>query len=197
MTMEKQYYVEKGKHDFKPNDQPLLTWDYSCYFTFELDQSMWYNYLGDEYPDDYVFPDTGKPYNGINKLGFGFTAAHTANDNWAGMLGWFPDHTSVGRFDIYGYINPPGGGHQSKKFMQVLMGQKYEGKTIWQKNHIEFHLREFGSTVPFEQLNMPLERPRLNLWFLKINLPVRGIGGWFGGLYPAFKDCHYWANINY
>lgn len=165
----KKYTVEKGSHDFKPNDQPFFTFSNKCDWSFQLTESMYYTREDPDYPYG--------SYNGWNKLGFGFTSFFSANNKCSVMVAYFPDETEVNRFDIVGYTNDKNGGWKAEKLANVGLGE-YEGQTIWLPDEVIFKIKEKGSEQDYTFLQMQAKRPSFR----------RGIGAYFGGQYPWFRE---------
>lgn len=178
----KEYRVKKGQHDFKPNDQAFVTHKNKCDWKFQLTESMWFTREDGEYPYG--------QYDGWNKLGMGVTWAFSSNSNRSCMVAWFPDETLKNRFTIVGYTNDKKGNWDAEELLNVGIDKVYEGQTIWVGDKVVFKIREEGSQDDYKFLTMPM--PRIK--WLKL---YRGIGAYYGGQYPAFKDMNFFAEIKY
>ena len=174
----KYYAVKKNRFDFKPNDQPLLTCKHRCLFGFILDESMWYRINDPSYP-------YGK-YNGINKLGFGFTQGLFTNSKRTTTIGFFPSQETDYLTDVYLYINDKTGQWSATNILGVFPGQLCTGELSWQRYETIATLQTGDKSA---SASFPLERSNF--------LPMRGIGAWFGGQYPAFKDMAFQAEFEY
>lgn len=174
------YQVKNGEHDFKPNNQPLITMCSKCDWEFELDPSMYFRRTDPDYP-------YGK-YDGWNKLGMGFTNFFSVNDRRSAMLGWFPYEDMDNYWTIVGYTNDRKKKWDAQELLIVDQG-RYEGQTILLSDIVVFKIRKQGSFESHKYLQMDFDD-----WFVHV---YRGIGGNYGGQYPAFKDMKYSAKIEY
>lgn len=172
--------VKTGSHDFTPNSHPLLTWSTKCDWSFQMDPSMYYTREDEDYPYD--------NYNGWNKLGGGFTKFFSANNKNSVMLAWFPDETTINRWNIVGYTNDSKGGWKAELLANVGL-EEYEGQTIWLYKEVVFKIRKKGD-ADYTFLNMPAYRG-VSWW------PRRGLGAYFGGQFVAFKNMLFYAVSKY
>lgn len=176
------YTVEPGKHDFKPNDQPLFVCGkFRCKFSFRLDLSMWYPINDPSYPHG--------SYNGWNKLGFGFTQGIFSNARRSCMVAEFPFQTLKHQHLISLYVNDPDGDWDSIDLMTVKAGIQYSGTLDWIKDKAVLYLQDDTNPTINKSVSMYLKRSK--------SLPTRAVGAWHGGKYPAHQERSFWGSAEY
>lgn len=165
------YTVQKGEHDFKPNNQVFFTFKSKVSGSFRMDVSMWFSREDPDYSH-------GEDVKDWNKLA-GVTWFFSGNSNRSAMLAWRPVESEKGLFQLAGYVNPLGGGFKAEKIMQVRAGELIDFKVIWSAGMAVFKIRRPGEDWIFAQ--MPLDDPP---WWGRI---YRQLGPWFGGNRAAHK----------
>lgn len=167
------YRVEKGRHDFKPNNGAWITGKNKIEGAFSFTESMYFHIEDPDYPH-------GSDVYDWNKIA-GLTWFLSSNSNWSGMLAWRPNQGKRNSFEIGAYVNRRGGSFDFKTIRIVDVGQTVFFQLIWVSDTVVFKTRIEDET-DFQFLQMPLKNPPW--WFPYF----REIGPWFGGNRPAHKD---------
>lgn len=167
------YTVEKGKHDFKPNNQAWITAKNKIEGSFRFTESM---YFTQEDPD-YQYGVDAKDWNKIA----GLTWFLSSNSNCSGILAWRPNEKEKNSFEIAGYVNPRSGGFKAQKIINVFTGEVVQFQLIWTGGLMTFKTKtEQAEDWTFTQI--ALNNPP---WWFRF---YREIGPWFGGNRTAHKE---------
>lgn len=176
------YTVEKGRHDFKPNDQDFCTFRSKVEGAFWMDDSMWFSQSDPDYQG-------GEDVKDWNKIA-GVTWFFTGNTNRSAMLAWRPVESEKGLFEVAAYVNPASGKFQATVIGTVKVDELIEFQVIWVADMAVFKIRKPGGE-DWTWAELPLRRPP---WGLKI---YRHLGAWFGGNRPAHKRMEFWMETKY
>lgn len=156
------YRVEKGDHDFLPNDFPAPYFG-ADHYTVDLvfTSSCWWS-RGDA---DY---NGGVDIKDWNKIG-GMTNYFNANSTHSVLLGWRPAE-SPEVMEVAAYVNPKSGRFQTGPVLQIPVDRTLHAEIKWDADSVRF---EYGD----QSFSYPLSKP----W------AIRKVGPWFGGNQPAHR----------
>ena len=182
------YEVEKGKHDFTPNDQPWFTASTKCNFEFILSNSMWFSMEDPDYSG-------GNDVADWNKLGAGLTWFFSGNTSRTAVLAWRPSQVEKNAFEIAAYINPASGKFIAKGITIVRAGEAMQGQLIITSSYAVFKLKKQGeSDDKYSVVQLPFDGLP---WYMSWAKFYRGIGPWFGGNQPSHKHMEFLADFKY
>lgn len=167
------YTVQKGEHDFKPNDQCLITHRNKISGVFSLTSACWFSREDPDYSG-------GSDAADWNKIA-GVTWFFSGNSNRSAILAWRPNERAKGVFEIAAYVNPDEGRFKAEKIGNVLAGEEVEFQVIWVADMAIFKMKQ-PSAEDWTWKELPLKRP--TFW----GRLYRHLGPWFGGNQPAHKE---------
>lgn len=151
----KVFTVEKGSHDFKPNDFPFPLIGVDSYSGFvSFDKTCWWSIEDDDYK-------YGNDIYDWNKIG-GFTHYFSANNNNAALFGWRPSPL-YNKIEITAYTNI-GKTFKTGEVVTVPVDSLVFLDLQWERDSVLYYYADGRHSEL-------IKKPKV----------LRKVGSWFGG----------------